>query len=105
MDRNQDARGVHDIGGRLGEPFSEEEHSYTPWEKRTHALRELLSQKGLLRVDELRRVIEGLGEEKYKRLTYYEQWALAIAQVMVERGVLTDDELGRRLAEVEKRYG
>lgn len=99
-----DLCGVHDLGGQLDEPFNPDEHDYLPWEKRVHALRELLAQKSLLRVDELRRAVEGLGEEKYKRLTYYEQWILAISQVMIERGVVSVDELGRRIEAVKLRY-
>lgn len=99
-----DTRGIHDLGGVLDEPFNEEEHEYDPWEKRTHALRELLARKGLLKVDELRRVVESMGAEKYERLTYYEQWIWAMAQIMVERGIVTDDALGRKIAQVEARY-
>ncbi len=97
-------RGVHDLGGVLKEPFSPDEHEYAPWEKRVHAVRELLATKGLLRVDELRRAVEGLGDEKYKRLTYYEQWVWAIAQIMLERGVLTDAEIGTKIEDVRARF-
>ena len=105
MTEKHEAQGVHDLGGLLDEPFAADEHEYQPWEKRVHALRELLAQKELLRVDELRRSVESLGEEKYKRLTYYEQWISAIAEVMLERGIVTDDELGWRIADVENRHG
>lgn len=99
-----DAHGIHDLGGLLDEPFNVDEHDYLPWEKRVHALRELLAKKELMSVDQLRRSVESLGEEKYKRLTYYEQWIWAMAQVMLERGIITDDELGRRIAEVKARH-
>ena len=56
-------------------------------------------------MDELRRMVESMGVEKYKRLTYYEQWIWAMSQIMLERGVLSDDELGRRIADVEARHG
>ena len=98
------SRGPHDLGGSLHEPFNEDEHAYDPWEKRTHALRELLARKGLLKVDELRRAVEGLGAEEYKTLSYYEQWIMAMSQIMLERGVISDDALGRKLAEVSARY-
>ncbi|MEP3276678.1 MAG: hypothetical protein ABJN26_27430 [Stappiaceae bacterium] len=97
-------RGVHDLGGLLNEPFSPDEHDYEPWEKRVHAVRELLATKDLLRVDELRRAVEGLGEEKYKRLTYYEQWIRAIAQVMLEHGIFTDAEFGSKVDTVRQRF-
>ena len=96
-------RGVHDLGGLLNEPFAPDEHEYEPWEKRVHAMRELLASKGLLRVDELRRAVEGMGEEKYKRLSYYEQWVWAISQVMLYRGLFTDAEFGARIEQVRER--
>ncbi|MEM7442134.1 MAG: nitrile hydratase [Pseudomonadota bacterium] len=105
MGDTKELRGVHDVGGLLDEPFEASEHDYLPWEKRVHAIRELLAEKGLLRVDELRRAIESAGEEEYRKLTYYEQWVSAICKVMLERGVVTDDELGRRIAEIDQRDG
>ncbi len=98
-----DYRGVHDLGGVLCEPFAPDEHDYAPWEKRVHAVRELLATKGLLRVDELRRAVEGLGEEKYRRLSYYEQWIWAMTQIMLERGIVTDAEIGARVEAVRAR--
>lgn len=98
-------RGIHDLGGLIELPLNQDEHDYDPWEKRVHAVRELLAQKGLLRVDELRRTVEGMGEEKYKRLSYYEQWTWAISQVMIERGVFTDHELSQRIAKISEDYG
>ena len=95
--------GVHDLGGRLHEPFNPDEHDYEPWEKRVHALRELLATKGLLRVDELRRTVETLGEEEYKRLSYYEAWTFAMSQIMLAKGLITDDELGRKISEIKAR--
>jgi hypothetical protein len=32
---------------------------------------------------------------------YYERWMHAITQTLVQRGVLTVDEIGRKLAEIE----
>jgi hypothetical protein len=54
-------------------------------------------------VDELRRNIEGLGADAYDKLTYYERWMHSIAQTLIQRGVLTTEELGRKIAEVEQR--
>jgi hypothetical protein len=36
---------------------------------------------------------------------YYERWMHAIAQTLIQRGVITIDELGRKLAEQEARDG
>ena len=93
-------RRPHDLGGLPGGPVVPSEHDYALWEKRVDALQVLLSEKGLLRVDELRRNIEGLGEGAYERYNYYERWIEAITATLLERGVLTADEIGRKLAEI-----
>ena len=37
-------------------------------------------------------------------MAYYERWISSITNVLLEKGVLTVDELGRRMAEVEARW-
>ena len=59
--------------------------------------------KKLMTVDELRKNIESLGPEAYDRMSYYERWVTSITQTMIQRGVITTDELGRKMAEIEKR--
>jgi hypothetical protein len=36
-------------------------------------------------------------------MTYYERWMHSIGQTLIQRGVITIDELGRKMAEVEAR--
>lgn len=94
---------VHDLGGLDAGPVAKDEHDHALWEKRVDALLVLLSARGLLKVDEIRRSVEQLGPGAYDELSYYERWIAAITQIMLERGVLTSDEIGRRMAEVEAR--
>lgn len=96
-------RGYHDLGGLPGGPIDREEHDAALWEKRVHAMLNLLAEQKVISVDELRYGIETLGETEYHRLTYYERWIESIARALVQRGVLTTDELGRKLAEIEAR--
>jgi hypothetical protein len=93
----------HDMGGLTAGAVEASEHDYALWEKRVDAILTLLSSKGLMTVDEMRRNIEGLGPDAYDRMTYYERWIHAAAQTMIQRGVVTLDELGRKIAEVERR--
>jgi hypothetical protein len=88
------------MGGLPAGPVERDEHAYDEWEQRVDALMMLLSDKErrLLRVDELRRNIESLGAEAYDRMGYYERWMHAIAQTLIQRGVISIDELGRTLA-------
>jgi len=93
------------MGGLPAGPVERHEHDYALWEKRVDALMVLLSapERRLLKVDELRRNIEGLGADAYERMSYYERWISSITQTLIQRGVLTIDELGRKMAEVEAR--
>ena len=98
-------RGVHDIGGLPGGPIDKSQHAVTLSEKRVDAIMTLLGddKRRLMRVDELRRGIESLGEDAYNSLSYYERWIAAITNALVEKGVLTRDEIDRRIAEIEAR--
>ncbi|MGE3806956.1 MAG: ScnB-like protein [Gemmataceae bacterium] len=96
-------RGIHDLGGVPAGPIDKSEHVYTLWEKRVHAMMDLLNTKGVMNLHELRRGIESLGAEEYDRLGYYEKWITSIAANMQQKGIFTTEELGARLADVERR--
>ena len=95
----------HDMGGQPAGPVERIEHDYAPWEKRVDAILRLLSDKKrrIMTVDELRRGIEELGPGAYDEMTYYERWMASITENLLEKGVITVDELGRRMSEVEAR--
>jgi nitrile hydratase subunit beta len=100
-----DMRGYHDIGGLPQGAIDKSEHDHALWEKRVDALLVLLASKGIITVDELRHGIETLGAEAYQQLGYYERWIASITRALVARGVITTDELGRRMAEAATREG
>jgi len=66
----------------------------------------LLTDEGraILKVDELRRAIEDLGSAAYDELTYYERWIAAMSQLLLEKGVIDVDSLGRRMEEIRQRH-
>lgn len=96
----------HDMGGLPAGPVDRAEHDHAPWEKRVDALMRLLSdaKRRVLTVDELRRGIEELGPGAYDEYSYYERWMASLTNILLEKGVITVDELGRRMAEVEARW-
>ena len=98
-------RGHHDMGGLPAGKVAPTEHDYALWEKRVDAMMQLLSapQRRLLRVDELRKNIEALGPDAYDRMSYYERWMSSICNTLLQRGVISIDELGRKMEEVEAR--
>jgi hypothetical protein len=96
----------HDMGGLEAGAVERTEHDYAPWEKHVDAILRLLSspKRGILQVDELRRGIEDLGPGAYDELSYYERWIAAISNLLIEKGVISIDELGRKMTEVEARH-
>ena len=100
-------RGHHDMGGLPAGKVERTEHDYADWERRVDALMVLLSGmrggKKLMTVDELRKNIEGIGPDAYEKMSYYERWVTSITQTMIQRGVITTEELGRKMQEVQSR--
>ena len=99
-------RRPHDIGGLEGDPINTEDHLPEPWEKRVRVMRQILGRQNppIVSVDELRRGIEDLGAEDYNRLSYHECWTAAIANILLQKGVVSVDELGQQMQEVETRW-
>jgi hypothetical protein len=90
----------HDMGGRPAGPVEHDEaRSYSEWERRVDALAVLLGMKKILTVDERRRAIESLPPEAYDAMSYYERWTMALAQTLIQRGVITTEELARKMNE------
>jgi hypothetical protein len=93
----------HDLGGlpagRIFESGVRDEHEREQWEKRCDALAVLMWSKDrrLVKVDERRRFIEDLGADAYARMSYYERWMHAVAQSLIQRGIITIDEFGRMM--------
>jgi hypothetical protein len=96
-------RGPHDVGGLPDGPVDVVPHDLTFWEKQIDALRGVIGMKGIVPTDENRRYVESLGHDAYSTLTYYERWTAALSRQMVDKGILTQDEIDRRVAEVRKR--
>ncbi len=69
------------------------------WERRTDALMRALRAQGHIEVDELRRAIESIDPQRYEQLQYYERWAEAIECLVIEKGLLSQDEIERKMAE------
>jgi hypothetical protein len=95
--------GVHDMGGSPGGPIDKSQHETEDWERLADAINIALDIKGLKTTDEHRRAIESL--ENYRELGYYERWVAATEKLLVEKGILTREEVDERSAEIERRWG
>ena len=96
-------RSHHDMGGLPAGKVERSEHDYAEWERRVDAMVQLLRFKGRITVDELRKNIEGLPPQAYDAMTYYEKWIASLTQTLLQRGVITTEELARKMAEVNAR--
>ena len=98
-------RGSHDLGGLPAGPVDTAPHEMTFWEKQIDAMNMLLAQKGLRRTDENRRYVEMLGKDAYERLSYYERWTAALARQLIDKGVLSQDEINAKVDEIRAKLG
>ena len=96
---------VHDLGGSPGGPVDKSQHEVEDWERLAEAITIVLDIKGLKTTDEHRRAQESLPPEEYERLSYYERWVAATETLLIEKGVLTREEIDERSAEIERRWG
>ena len=97
-DKEERLRSVHDRGGwSTDEPIDQSEHPKADWELQTHGLLVLLMEKGLINSDELRRCIELLPLDQYESLSYYERWSPAIETLLIEKNLLTADEIDAKV--------
>jgi len=93
-----------EMGGLDAGPVQRVEHEYAPWEKRCHALANILDIHKIISTEEKRRGVEALGGEIDGHLTYYERWIAAFANILFQKQVLTPEELARKMDEVSARY-
>ena len=93
-------RGHHDMGGLPAGRVERTEHDYAAWERRVDAMSVLLGNERQITVDERRRHIESLPPQQYDSMSYYERWVIALGQALIQRGIITTEELGRKMEEV-----
>ena len=85
--------------------LSRQQHTFADWERRTHALVGVLREKRLINTDELRRGIESIPAQEYESLSYYERWSASLETLLVEKGVLTAEEIESRAEALREKWG
>lgn len=90
---------VHDVGGLPAGPVDPIVTEALPWEKLAIAVNNALkAAPGVgITTDEGRRAREEFGEELYNELGYFEKGIEALRRLLIEKGVITDDELSARM--------
>lgn len=88
---------VHDMGGRYGDgpvdPAPGEPMFVKPWHRRAMALTLAIGGAGKWSIDTSRFARESLTPQDYARLSYYEKWLAAVANLALARGLVTREEL------------
>lgn len=89
---------VHDMGGRFGDgainPESEDDPIFAEdWHARALAVTLASGFLGQWNIDVSRHARERLSPKDYARFSYYEKWLAGLADLLVENGVLTLDDL------------
>ena len=95
-------RGSHDMGGMQAGPVDTSPHEPSAWDKSIDGTFTSLVMKGHIRADELRRAIESLGEAG-QRMPYYERWCAGLMRIVVEKGLLSQDEIDARVAQLRQK--
>ena len=95
--------GPHDMGGGDAGAVQTEAHEASFFEKRVDAMMRLLSHtsRAIITTDQNRRAIESLPD--YNDLSYYERWIKSMRILLVEKGVLEEEEITRRVKEIQQR--
>lgn len=95
---------VHDRGGwPNADPIDRTEHNWADWELKTHGLLMALRQVDIIVTDEMRRGIESLSLAQYEATSYYEKWSASAELLLIEKNVLTKDEIDTKVAEMDSR--
>lgn len=94
----------NDIGGDQAGPLDRRERELEPWEKRCHAMADVLDFHKIINTEEKRRGVEALGAEMIANLSYYERWVVAFANIAFEKGILTPGELALKMDELRSRW-
>ena len=92
--------GMHDMGGRQGfgaiRYTQHAEACHAEWEVRANSLYAFAVRRGIFNMDEYRHAIERMEPRHYLAASYYERSLTSLATLLVEKGVLTREELEQR---------
>ena len=99
--------GIHDMGGMHGMgPIVHEENEpvfHHAWERRAFAINMAAGFLGEWNIDMSRYAREQMPPAEYLATSYYEHWLWGLERLLVEKGLLTQAEIERRVAELRKR--
>jgi len=88
---------INDVGGvegfALPEPELDEPPFHADWEAHVFAMNRALLAAGIYNLDEFRDAIERMPPVEYLTSSYYEKWFGAFTTLLVEKGVVTAEDI------------
>ncbi len=97
-------KGAHDLGGKSGfgpiNPEQDEPVFHHDWEKRAFALTLAAGFLGKWNLDMSRYARERMDDDDYLASGYYEKWIHGLQTLLVEMGILTQEEIEQRMRQI-----
>lgn len=101
--------GAHDLGGMDGfgpiAPEPDEPVFHGDWERRVFAMTVAMGFTGAWNIDMSRFARENVDPAEYLRSSYYEKWLHGLETLLVEKGLLSAEELAARKAALAREAG
>ncbi len=94
---------LHDVGGQPDLPRPYLEKVEEDWEMSTYVTCECLAWRGVWSAESRRRAENDLGMTLYFGLPYYARWITVAAKTLIDKGLVTPDELSAKVDEVRAR--
>ncbi len=99
-------KGAHDQGGKTGvgdiAPESNEPVFHEEWERRAFAITVACGFLGQWNLDMARYAREQMPDREYLASSYYEKWVYGLSLLLVEKGLLTENEIQQRIFEISE---
>ncbi len=98
-------KGAHDLGGKpdFGKinPEPNEPIFHSTWERRAFAITVATGFLGQWNLDMSRYAREQMDDKEYLATSYYEHWIFGLETLLIEKGLLTQEEIQQRMHELK----
>jgi nitrile hydratase len=96
--------GAHDLGGMHGlgpiDPEIDEPVFHEEWERRCVAIPLAAGFLGKWNIDMSRYARERMHPADYLKTSYYEHWLHGLQTLLIEQGILSEEEIAARMLEL-----
>jgi nitrile hydratase len=77
-----------------------EPYFHDQWERRMLGMFLAVFAGGHYNIDEFRHSIERMNPAEYLRTSYYEHWLSGLQRMLLEKGIVTEEEIDARMKEL-----